>query len=527
MSTRARTLVGAARDHWRITLLIVLIAAGAFVLFFPGFGSGNTTGTTPTAQTGPTNLQFGLELSGGTRVRAPLVGMTAEDIAVEPGQQADIQTRIANELGIESRNVNVYPNGTDGEGRGTIELTTGNVTQAEFRTALENAGYNVSDGGISDGVTEQTADEAVEVLQEKISKSPFAAGDVRKSTSSTGEYFVIVEVPGQDRESVINLIEDRGVVEQIAHYPTENGYQNTTAFEREDIASMGQPEEGPRGPQMSITLTEEGARQFSQTMQETGFTGEGAGACRWQQNPDDPGYCLLTVVDGEEVVFAAGLSPDFAQSMESGEYVNSRTFVMHAGSMEEIRNLRVNLLTGTTPAPLDIDAGTQYYLEPSLAQDFKLYSLVAGVLAVGAVSGVVAARYGRPRVAIPMILTASAEVFLLLGFAAAVGYPLDLAAIAGVIAVVGTGVDDLIIIADEILQEGEVSTGRVFESRFRKAFWVIGAAAATTIVAMSPLALLSLGDLTGFALFTIAGVLIGVLVTRPAYGDILRVLLTR
>jgi len=33
---------------------------------------------------------------------------------------------------------------------------------------------------------------------------------------------------------------------------------------------------------------------------------------------------------------------------------------------------------------------------------------------------------------------------------------------------------------------------------------------------------LSLGDLTGFAIVTIVGVLIGVLVTRPAYGDILR-----
>jgi preprotein translocase subunit SecD len=67
-----------------------------------------------------------------------------------------------------------------------------------------------------------------------------------------------------------------------------------------------------------------------------------------------------------------------------------------------------------------------------------------------------------------------------------------------------------------------VATGRVFQNRFRKAFWVIGAAAATTIIAMSPLMVLSLGDLTGFAIVTIVGVLIGVLVTRPAYGDILR-----
>ena len=67
-----------------------------------------------------------------------------------------------------------------------------------------------------------------------------------------------------------------------------------------------------------------------------------------------------------------------------------------------------------------------------------------------------------------------------------------------------------------------MNTGRVFESRFRKAFWVIGAAAATTIVALSPLAVLSPGDLQGFAIVTIVGVLIGVLVTRPAYGNILR-----
>ncbi len=125
-----------------------------------------------------------------------------------------------------------------------------------------------------------------------------------------------------------------------------------------------------------------------------------------------------------------------------------------------------------------------------------------------------------------MILTALAEVYALLGFAALVNYPIDLAVVAGFIAVVGTGVDDLIIIADEVMSEGDVNSRTVFDSRFRRAFWVIGAAAATTIIAMSPLMVLGLGDLSGFAIFTILGVLIGVLITRPAYGDILRTLLT-
>jgi len=113
-------------------------------------------------------------------------------------------------------------------------------------------------------------------------------------------------------------------------------------------------------------------------------------------------------------------------------------------------------------------------------------------------------------------------VLLLLGFISLIQFPINLSHIAGFIAVIGTGVDDLIIIADEILQREGVATGRVFQNRFRKAFWVIGAAAATTIVAMSPLTVLGLGDLTGFAIITIIGVLIGVLITRPAYGDILR-----
>jgi preprotein translocase subunit SecD len=121
-----------------------------------------------------------------------------------------------------------------------------------------------------------------------------------------------------------------------------------------------------------------------------------------------------------------------------------------------------------------------------------------------------------------MVVTALSEVFILLGFVSLVQYPLNLSHLAGFIAVIGTGVDDLIIIADEILQQGQVETGRVFQSRFRKAFWVIGAAAATTIVAMLPMVAFPLADLSGFAIITIVGVLIGVLVTRPAYGDILR-----
>jgi preprotein translocase subunit SecD len=181
----------------------------------------------------------------------------------------------------------------------------------------------------------------------------------------------------------------------------------------------------------------------------------------------------------------------------------------------------VNLRAGELPT--DIEIITESFISPSLAQQFKPLALLTALVAWLSVSAVVYYWYRDVRVAIPMLLTAGSEVFLLLGFASVVGLALDLSHIAGLIAVIGTGLDDLIIMADEILQrKKKVETGRVFQSRFRKAFWVIGMAAVTTIIAMSPLAVLSLGDLQGFAIITIVGVLIGVGITRPAYGDVLR-----
>ena len=56
--------------------------------------------------------------------------------------------------------------------------------------------------------------------------------------------------------------------------------------------------------------------------------------------------------------------------------------------------------------------------------------------------------------------------------------------------------------------------------RLKKAFFVVFGAAGTIIAAMLPLLFSGFGFLTGFALTTIIGTLVGVLVTRPAFGVI-------
>jgi preprotein translocase subunit SecD len=270
-----------------------------------------------------------------------------------------------------------------------------------------------------------------------------------------------------------------------------------------------------------VTVSEAVAQGFAGEMTRLGF-GQGTTCDPNYDNPfNASGRCIAATLNGN-VTFMGGVRPDLGSSFSDGSFAEDPTFTMSTTSIEEAREVEISLKSGRLPAPLDFRNDRSTSLEPALAEQFRSNSVIVGLAAVLAVSLVVYVRYGDPRVAAPMIVTALSEVFLLLGFVAFVQYPLNLSHIAGFIAVIGTGVDDLVIIADEILQREDVTTGRVFQSRFRKAFWVIGAAAATTVLAMSPLTVLALGDLSGFAVVTIVGVLIGVLITRPAYGNILR-----
>ncbi|MFC6824078.1 preprotein translocase subunit SecD [Halopelagius fulvigenes] len=518
------------RDNWRIALLVVFVLVSTFALFSPTLAPDDTGGAGGAVanDSGVTNLQYGLQLSGGTRVRAPLVGITAEEVQFGGDQPRAVERNVASQLS------NATPSDViarpTGQNVGTVEVTVENVTQAELRSALQRAGYEY--GTVRDGVTETTRQDAVSVLENKINEAGLSGGTVQTVRTATGEHFILIEVPNRDRSEVLDLVSERGTVVIQAYYPAENGsgYQTREILQQDDFQSIGTATESQRGGAfVPVTVEQSAARDFQQAAVETGIAQPGGTTCTYRENPNGTEPCLLLVVNGE-VVNAFGMSPGLAQGMRSGEWANAPEFQLQTRNLTEAQQVAINLRAGALPAKLDMtgpDGGTSSYVSPSQGSDFKSNSLLTGLVAVFAVSGVVFFRYREVRVAAPMVVTALSEVVILLGFAAGIGYPLDLSVIAGFIAVIGTGVDDLIIIADEVMAEGQINSRRVFQSRFKKAFWVIGAAAATTIIAMSPLAVLSLGDLQGFAIFTILGVLVGVLITRPAYGDILRALTTK
>ena len=535
------------KEYWRLLMIVFFVGFALVALFIPGGIMADESIADEDAQVdqGPTNLEYGLGLEGGTRVAAPPIGMTAENLEIEPGDEHEIESALVeydyDDADLEAADTQVRFD--EDSNHHTAEIFSNDVSHAEFADALQEAGVEVSEDDISDGVTAETRSSIIETLELRINEGGLDGGQVYEEATIGGEYYIVTEVPGMDPDELRDVLTERGDVRIVAYHPDEDGNQsNTTVLQGEELADAGtasyNEQEGYNYVPVTVDDTEgedgtNPAEEYQQSMNELGFTEEGVGQCDIHDREEgefdfdhgDQQWCLLTVVD-DEVVDAHSMSPDLAQSMGSGDWVTSPTFQMIVPTQQDAYQLSVNLNSGALEAPLDFDREQTFSLEPALADQFKLYSLIIGGLSILTVSGMVFLRYRNPKVAVPMILTATAEVVILLGFAALIRMPLDLSHVAGFIAVVGTGVDDLVIIADEVMDDGEVNSRRVFESRFRKAFWIIGAAAATTIIALSPLAVLSLGDLRGFAIITILGVLIGVLVTRPAYGDILQRLLT-
>ncbi|MEM3781775.1 MAG: hypothetical protein QXT43_02335 [Candidatus Micrarchaeaceae archaeon] len=177
-------------------------------------------------------------------------------------------------------------------------------------------------------------------------------------------------------------------------------------------------------------------------------------------------------------------------------------------------NLIVSVLKGGA-LPVPVLAGTPTTIPPTLGKQFEIVSGIALLVAVFAVSAVIALRYRRGFLVLPIILTTLAELFIILSVIGLIG-TIDLAAVAGMIAVVGTGVDAQIIITDEFIGKQANYTEK---TRLGHAFYIIWSDAALLVIAMLPLFFsTSLVQIVGFAESAMLGVLFGAFVTRPAYG---------
>jgi preprotein translocase subunit SecD len=180
-------------------------------------------------------------------------------------------------------------------------------------------------------------------------------------------------------------------------------------------------------------------------------------------------------------------------------------------------NKIVSILNGGA-LPVAVIVGEPETIPPTLGQHFEFISVVALLAAIVAVSLTIGVRYRRAFLILPIVFTTLAELFIILSIIGLIG-TIDLSAVAGMIAVIGTGVDAQIIITDEVLA---TSSEHALKLKLGHAFYIIWVDAALLSVAMLPLLFsTSLVTIIGFAESTILGVLFGAFITRPAYGSMI------
>ncbi len=343
-----------------------------------------------------------------------------------------------------------------------------------------------------------------------------------------GNKYILVEIAGATEEEMKDLLAKQGKFEsRISNTTVFRGGDDVTYVCRTAECSGIDPNRGCRkvqeggwacGFMFSISLNPDAAqRQADATKDLPIKTDQGERYLSEQ---------IVLYLDDQEVDrlnIAADLKGRADTEIAiSGSGVGETEQAAMFDALNNMKRLQTILITGSLPVKLDIVKIDN--VSPFLGVQFLKNALLIGILVTISVALVIYIRYRKFSIAIPMMINIVSEIVMLLGFAGLVGWNLDLASIAGIVLTVGTGVNQLIIIADETMRK-ETEVYSNWKEQLGKAFFIIMVAYATTLVAMVPLIFAGAGLLKGFALTTIAGETIGVLIARPAYAAIVQILL--
>ena len=410
-------------------------------------------------------------------------------------------------------------------GSADIGLNVYDAPTSNLRKGLDLQGGTRVLLKLAEEVDQDTMDLVIDNIQQRLNVYGLTDIIVRevKGFAGTGDQYVLVEIAGVNSEEIRDLISQQGKFEaKIGNEIIFVGGKDITYVARGegaglDYGSCGQVSEGEYSCRFrfGISLTPEAAQRQADVTDELTVVS--------QNGEDYLNESLELFLDDEfvdELRIAGDLKGNAVTEIEisgGGSGVTEQAAANDA--ILNMKRLQTILKTGSLPVKLDIVKTDT--ISPVLGSQFIKNIMLIGLLSIIGVSLVIFIRYKNFKVSIPVIITMLSEVFILLGFASLVGWNLDIAAIAGILIAVGTGVDDQIVITDETMRKDASEIHLNWKQRFKKALFIIIAAYATTMVAMLPLYFAGAGLVKGFALTTMAGVTIGVLITRPAFGAML------
>ncbi|MDO8510817.1 MAG: hypothetical protein Q7S55_01495 [Nanoarchaeota archaeon] len=376
-------------------------------------------------------------------------------------------------------------------------------------------------------ISEEDLETTVDSLKERLNVYGLKDILVRSASDLEGNNFILIEIAGVTEEEIQELLAKQGKFEAKIGNETVflGGEKDITYVCRSAECSGIDPYVGCSNLDggyhcrffFQISLNPNAAQHHADITKNVKTISE-AGSCYLSED-------LALYLDDVEVdrlrigCELKGSATTDIQISGSGAGVTQADAVNDA--LQNMKKLQTVLLTGSLPVKLEVVKIDT--ISPSLGKEFLRNVMLVGALALVAVSGVVLVRYRKVVVILPMVLVMLSELVLILGFAALARWNLDLASIAGLIVVVGTGMNHFIVITDETLRKEAENLD--WKSRIKNALFIIMGAYVINLGSLIPLFWAGAGLLKGFALTTIIGMSVGVLIARPAYAAIVKILL--
>jgi preprotein translocase subunit SecD len=373
-------------------------------------------------------------------------------------------------------------------------------------------------------LAQQDIESLIDTIEERLNVYGLSDLVIRDANDLTGNQYILVEIAGANEEEIRSLLAKQGKFEaQIANKTVFVGGKDIVFVCRSADCAGIDPNVGcsQSGGQsicrfrFSISITPGAAQKQADATKDLDVIGDGSYL-------SEPLILYLDDIRVDELNIGAELKGSTTTDIQisgSGVGFSQQEAVINA--MSNMKRLQTVLITGSLPVKLNIvkiDA-----ISPLLGKEFLDNAMLVGLIALISVGIVVFARYRKLEVAIPMVMMSISEVIILLGVAALIGWNIDLAAVAGIIIAVGTGVDHQIVIADETLRGKGIIYN--WKERIKNAFFIIMASYFTVVVALVPLVFAGAGLLKGFAITTILGASIGVFISRPVFARVIEILL--
>ncbi len=379
-------------------------------------------------------------------------------------------------------------------------------------------------------ISDEDMETVISNLKERLNVFGLSDVVVREASDLERNQYVLIEIAGVNQEEVRELISKQGKFEaKVGNVTAFKGGNDVTYVCRSAECSGLDPQRGCSqisqdqwacSFRFSIALSPDAANAHADATRDLALVMEEGG----REYLSEKLYLYLDDALVDELNIGADLRGKVATDiMISGSGVGTTQQEATFDALKNMKRLQTILITGSLPVKLDVQKTDT--VSPVLGDDFVKNAFVMAIAAILAVSLVVLIRYKQIKIAFPMLLTMVSEVAIIFGFASLIQWNIDMAAIAGIIVAVGTGVDDQIVIADETLRGESQKYG--WKERIKRAFFIIMVAYFTGVASMIPLLFAGAGLLKGFAITTILGISVGVFITRPAFAALIEILLKK